>query len=441
MSKYCMTLAATLLVAHSVLPVAAQAQGAAPISWWYETATPENKKQLQQLLIQPFNEAHPEYRLNIDYRGAELDKQLRVAMLSRRGPDIVYTAGPSYVATIANAGQLLPLDGYAAKLGWNDRLLPLFLEMGKYKGKLYALPKTYETMGMFYNKTLFDKEGWQPPKNIAELEKLAEAMKAKGITPFAAGNADWRAANEHYVTLVLNTIAGPDNIYKALNGELPWTAEPFVKAITTLQQWWQKGYFGANYFSLTQEQAFAQVASGKAGIAPSGTWNFSYIPTYFPASHSEAGFAPFPTGEGVDYPVYPLGIGSTFSIAASSKNPDGAAAVIDYVFSENFYSKINSVWQGEWNTPLKDLSHVQLDAKVLPLYTETMKNLAGAVAQNHYGYTSWTFLPPATDSYLVNAIEQVWLGQMSVKDFLTTLDATYQQEKKDGKVPTIPSRQ
>ena len=70
-----------------------------------------------------------------------------------------------------------------------------------------------------------------------------------------------------------------------------------------------------------------------------------------------------------------------------------------------------------------------------------MKNLAGAVAQNHYGYTSWTFLPPATDSYLVNAIEQVWLGQMSVKDFLTTLDATYQQEKKDGKVPTIPSRQ
>ena len=88
-----------------------------------------------------FNEAHPDQELSIDFRGQELDKQLRVAMLSGSGPDIVYTAGPSYVASMAQAGQLLALDDYAQKLGWNDRVLPVFVELGKYNGKLYALPE------------------------------------------------------------------------------------------------------------------------------------------------------------------------------------------------------------------------------------------------------------------------------------------------------------
>ncbi len=419
---------------------AAWAQDKKPITWWYETAAPENQEALQKILVEPFNAAHPDESLSIDFRGSELDKQLRIAMLSGSGPDVVYTAGPSYVASMAQAGQLLPLDDYAAKLGWNERILPVFLELGKYNGKLYALPKTYETLGLFYNKTLFEKNGWQPPKTIAELEKLADEMKAKGLVPFAAGNADWRPTNEHYVSIVLNSVAGPDNVYKALNGEIPWTAEPFVKAIDTLNSWWQKGYFGPNYFSLTGEQAFAQVATGQAGMAPTGTWNFQNVPRYFPQNKAEAGFVGFPSAEGVPYPIYALGIGSTFSIANSSENPDGAAAVIDTVFSDKFYGDMNTVWQGEWNTPLKDLSAVKIGEGVIPLYGETMKNLAASVSDGQYGYTTWTFLPPATDTYLVSGMEEVWLGEITTAEFLAKLDATFKEEKAAGKVPAIPKR-
>lgn len=418
----------------------APAQDRKPISWWYETITPENRDLLQSMLVDPFNAAHPDQELSVDIRGTELDKQLRVALLSGSGPDIVYTAGPSYVAAMAQAGQLLPLDDYAAKLGWNDRLLPLFIELGRYNGKLYALPKTYETLGLFYNKALFDQNGWQPPKTIAELETLAEAMKAKGLVPFAAGNADWRPANEHYVSLVFNSIAGPDNVYKALKGEIPWTAEPFVRSIDTLNKWWQAGYFGPNYFSLTGEQAFAQVATGQAGMAPTGTWNFQNVPRYFPANNAVPAFAGFPSADGVPYPIYALGIGSTFSIAATAQNPDGAAAVIDQVFSEDFYGEINSVWQGEWNTPLKDLSKVKMADTVLPLYTDTMKMLTASVAAGQYGYTTWTFLPPATDTYLVSGVEEVWLGRITTAEFLEKLDQTFQQEKAQGKVPAVPAR-
>ncbi|TKT69237.1 extracellular solute-binding protein [Aquamicrobium sp. LC103] len=428
------------LTAGTVLTSPLLAQSKQPVSWWYETATPANQRHIQELIIDKFNEQHPEYNLTVDYRGGELDKQMRVALLSGTGPDVVYTAGPSYVAPMAQAGQLLALDDYAEKYGWNDRILPVFLEMGRYEGTLYALPKTYETLGLFYNKSLFDEHGWATPTTIAELETLADKMLEANIVPFSAGNAQWRPANEHYVTIALNSIAGPENVHKALTGELPWTAEPFVAAITKLNDWWQKGYFGRNYFSLTIEQAFAEMASGRAGMHPGGTWQFQHLPTYFTSQNLEAGFVGFPSADEIGDPIFPLGVGSTFSIAAQAQNPDGAAAVIDYVFSDELYGAMNSVWQGEWNTPLRDLSKVEISGEVSPVYSATMEELAKSVDESEYGYTTWTFMPPATNTYLVSGIEEVWLGRTTVEDFLAQLDSRFRQEMAEGKVPAIPAR-
>ena len=97
-------------------------------------------------------------------------------------------------------------------------------------------------MVLYYNKTLFDKNGWTPPKTKAELDTLANAMLAKGVTPFSVGNGDWRAANEWHVSVILNHAAGPVNVYKALKGEIPWTDPVFVQAIDQLKDWYQKGW-------------------------------------------------------------------------------------------------------------------------------------------------------------------------------------------------------
>lgn len=68
-------------------------------------------------------------------------------------------------------------------------------------------------------------------------------------------------------------------------------------------------------------------------MMPTGTWQFQRVETYFPRNNAECAFVGFPSAPEVgDEPIYPLGVGSTFSIAARSKNPDGAAA-IDFIFS------------------------------------------------------------------------------------------------------------
>ena len=161
-----------------------------PVTWWYESAAPAQQEAIAKVLVAGFNAAHPDYSLAIDYRGSELDKQMRVALLSGNGPDVVYTAGPSYVAPMARAGQLLALDDYAEKLGWNKRILPVFLEMGKYDGKLYAVPKTYETLGLFYNKAVLEKNGLlSKGEHTDSVRQLDKTLRGKGWTPVSMAHA------------------------------------------------------------------------------------------------------------------------------------------------------------------------------------------------------------------------------------------------------------
>ena len=70
-----------------------------------------------------------------------------------------------------------------------------------------------------------------------------------------------------------------------------------------------------------------------------------------------------------------------------------------------------------------------------PLFATTFASFAKAVGQGAYGYTTWTFWPPATEDYLIHGIEQVWLGQISTEDYLKKMEDIFAKELADGKVP------
>ena len=430
---------AGFLAAALAVGSAARAQ---PVTWWYgRGSNPVQQRAVQQDLVTPFNKAHPSDPLDIEFRGSIVDRQIRIALLSGTGPDIVMTPGPSYLVPLEEAGQVLPLDKYAARYGWNSRLLPPIVRIGTFKGHLYALPRTDETMALFYNKPMFEKNGWTAPKTLSDLEALAAAMMAKGITPFGAGNADWRGADEWYITLVLNHYAGPDNVYKALTGKLSWTDPVFVQAIALLADWYKKGWFGKNYFALTNEQGFSGIADGKAGMSPNGFWAFEWVPSHFAANGPDLGVAPFPTlREGVPYPVFSVGVGSTLSINKQAKNPDAAAAVLDAMFNPDFYQAINKDWPGDWNLPLASVDQAALAHNATPQFATIVHELTDAIQQNHYGYATWAFWPPATEQYLINGIEQVWLGQVTPAAYMAQVETTFKSELKEGKVPPVPAR-
>ena len=409
-----------------------------PVTLWYQRgANPEQQRILQKDLVDPYDAANPKNPLTLDVRaGSNGDKQIRMAVLSGKGPDIIMTPGPSTTLALVQSGHLLPLDDYIKKYGLDKRILAPMLRTGEYQGHNYALPRTFETMVLYYNKTLFDKNGWKAPKTKAELDAIATALMAKGITPFSVGNGDWRAANEWHVTVILNHYAGPENIYKALKGEIPWTDPVFVGAINELKNWYQKGWFGKNYFSLTGDQQALLLAKGEAGMAPNGTFSFDNMVAAFKQTGQELGVASIPSlREGVPYPLYSVGTGSTMSINKNSTNPDGAAAFLDYLYSDNFYDRISKDWPGDWNLPLTSINEEKLAKNVSPLFATTFANFAKAVGDGAYGYTTWTFWPPATEDYLIHGIEQVWLGQVTTEDYLKKMEDIFAKELAAGKVP------
>jgi raffinose/stachyose/melibiose transport system substrate-binding protein len=434
-------LPATALAASLPSPPARAEDARKVVTFWFGQANSDGQAALRSDLVEAFNASQDKYLLQLDIKGAAVNNLLKIALVAGNGPDIVQTAGPSYITSIVNAGQLLPLDDFAAKYKWKERFLPALLNTSVYADKLYALPRDYESMHLFYNKDLFAQNGWKLPTNRAEFEQVADAALAKGIIPFGAGNADWKGVNEWLMTVFFNNVAGPDNVRKALSGELPWTAPPFLEAVELSKAWYNKGYFGKNYFSLTIEQAFLQVVNGKAAMALNGTWSFGTKSYGMSKPDTVMDVVPIPgLSDLVKEPLVHLACGATLSIAKNSQNAEGAAAVFEFMLSPKFYESMNRDWPGKWALPVKDLPPEMLQGLGYPLFQKTIANLHDAFAKGRFGFTTWTFWPNASNTYVLEGIEQVWLNRIAPDAYLNHLQTVFAQEFKDGKVPPLPPR-
>ncbi len=366
----------------------------------------------------------------------------QTALAGGGGPDIVATPGPSFAYQLAQAGQLLPLDSYSTSQGWAKSFVPWALNLGTVSGKLYSIPNEVETLVLYYNKTLFAKNGWTAPKTMDELIALGTKIKAAGIIPFAHGNQEWRAANEWFIGEFLNHVAGPAKVYAALTGTAKWTDPEFVDAITKLTDMQKAGWFMGGldrYYTTTFADANDAFASGKAAMKIEGTWWMqSDAATYFgPKSGSDSDWDWVPVPSTTGEPIFDLGIGSTMSINANTKNPDAAAAFVSQYFSGPVQAKLLTEC-GLAPAPIQ-LTADQLSG-LEARHAAILTALTEASTKNNYGYVTWTFWPPKTEQMLIEEIEKVWAGDKTPAQYLQDLQTQFDAEKTAGTIPPIPAR-
>ncbi len=365
----------------------------------------------------------------------------RTSIAGGVGPDVVISPGPSFAFELAKAGLVLPLEDYAASLGWDERFVDWALSLGRVEGTLYSLPSELETLVLFYNKTLFEQNGWQVPKTMDELMSLSQTIADAGITPFAHANAEWRPANEWYVSAMLNHVAGPERVYQALTGTLPWTDPSFVEAITDLDTMQQRGWFSGgleNYYTALFDDTHAALGSGEAAMNLEGSWFLSDVNNFFgetAGNENTWDWAAFPSKSGEE--TYAIGVGSTYSINGVSQVPDSAAAFIDYLFQPETQAQL-AVECGSAPSPTRINSALMdgLDPRAARLYSSITK----ASDAGNYGYLTWTFWPPKSDLYIYEEVERVWDGQLSAEDYLAGLEDTFKEELEEGDIPPIPER-
>ncbi len=419
--------------------VGAQDEGVT-VTWWTETnSMPSN---LQEVLVDPFNEAHPGITLEI-LPQESLNETLRVAIQGGEAPDILQTPGANFISEFVEAGLVLPLDAAAAELGWQDKLLGWAFGSGQLGGQLYSIPLTYESLVLFYNKTLFDEQGWSPPTDIEEFNALADAANAQGIHPTAGGNATWQGYNEIILGMYLSNVAGPDNFYRAMTGEIPWADESIADSYELFRQHMVDGWFSGgleNFLANGGDDAPVELATGLSAMMMDGTWRFRGIDQFFVENDTVWDWAPLPTmSDRVDDYNYTLATGSTLSVNGASPNPDAAVKVLDFLLSDasRVLQLAADVGFGEWVVPIHfspDDFPEGTDERVVRFFAD----FAAVTGEGRIGYTTWTFWPSTVSLYSWDGLERVWYGEESIEEYLAAKQALWDEAVAEGNMLPVP---
>jgi raffinose/stachyose/melibiose transport system substrate-binding protein len=108
------------------------------------------------------HEKYPEINLEIiPYNGENTSSYMKDMRLSGELPDIYSTTYYTPSRT-DDEGDFLDLSGY----DFMDNYTPSRLRDVSYNGGIYMLPMGYSAIGITYNKTLLDANGWTLPTNL-----------------------------------------------------------------------------------------------------------------------------------------------------------------------------------------------------------------------------------------------------------------------------------
>lgn len=388
-----------------------------------------------KFLQDPIAAAFPDYDISIEYYS---DRQtLQVQIAGGGGPDIAAVDGPTDANEYAKAGRILALDEYAEKYGWADLFFPWAYETCKFDGKLYSLPNSFEGMVIYYNKDVFEANGWSYPTNAAELEEICKKCQAAGIVPMSFGNSNYQGAVDWLYSTFLSCYAGPDTIKAALKGEKKWD-DPLIKgAIQMMVDYWQKGYLGEKMSqAISNDDMVAMFADGKAAMMIDGTWATQTLLNTYPNCNWDIDVMP-ELREGVGR-VFPLATGGAFMINANTKNPDAAAEVLNYLFT-SMDRHIASVEEGNWQPyPVKAFDTTLFTKDMNPKMLDMYKTLMDAQASGNVGYCSWTFFPSDARVYMNEQTDGLFLDMLTIDEYLGEVQKFVDNAIATGNSPFVP---
>ncbi|GAA3209829.1 ABC transporter substrate-binding protein [Dactylosporangium siamense] len=422
--------------------------GTGKVDLWLDIQGDANQKYFNDKVAAAFEQANPKIDLNTTfYKGDDLRRLVQTALQSRSGPDIV--RGPSATQTIAwsKAHVLGDLTPYAKKFGWKDKLSSWAVDAFTTDGKLYALPMRVDTMLLYFNKTLFEKQGWKQPTDRASLEGLAAEAMGKGIVPFGSSNVDWKAAGEWLMTVFWNHFSGPDALRQALTGEIQFSDPVFVDAVALVKSWFDKGWIGGGvdkYFAVPSQEIGANFGKGTVAMIPQGNWFMNQVGQYFGAkakNENDWDWMPMPALRSeVKYPLFEMGIGGSLAINEASKNKDAAAEYLNWYYGDKTAAlqRMAEV-PTTYNIPI-DFGDTDIPQTIDPRAGRVLTSLNKAVSTGDYGFVTWTWWPPKTDVFIYEGLEQVLTGKLTPADYCKQLAQQFSTEKADGNLPQLPAK-
>ena len=125
-------------------------------SWRVEDEAAYNK------IFQAYEKSHPNVNVEFKaFKATEYNKILATGLAGSSGPDVPQVRSYGQLQGTVASKSLLPLDGKVDLSGWDENVVAS--AKGKEDGKTYSVPLARQTVQMFYNQGLFDKNGLKAP--------------------------------------------------------------------------------------------------------------------------------------------------------------------------------------------------------------------------------------------------------------------------------------
>ena len=134
-------------------------------------------------------------------------------------------------------------------------------------GGIYMLPMGYNALGITYNKTLLDKNGWKLPTSFKELEELAPKVEEAGYT-LCLDQLQYPGFGFQFLcniadTGFLSTIDGLTWQENFLKGDANVSDTPeMVEAVQSIEKWRDLGMLNANGTPDSDSDTKAEVLKG-----------------------------------------------------------------------------------------------------------------------------------------------------------------------------------
>lgn len=294
-----------------------------------------------EALNKAFKEKHPNVTIKRNSQSFDdLKKTTALALSGNDVPDVVQVNNArADMGEFVKAGQLMSLAPYAEKYGWKDRFSESVLAKTSYSedgvtfgsGTLYGLPQTGEIVGIFYSKKKLEKLGIEAPKSWDEFFTALTKAEEKKEQPMLLGNIEKWPGLHVFGPLQSNFVPGEDIVNLGMGNEgASWTSDENLEALTTLGEWGKKGWLGSGPNGQDYDAAWKEFTEGKAVFLPGGSWLAADM---ISAMKDDLGF--LPAFDGKDgKPTATGGTGIPFAVPAKAKQPDAAAAYIEFITSD-----------------------------------------------------------------------------------------------------------
>ena len=274
------------------LGMATTASAATEVTFW----TLNTRQAAVEPIVEAFNEANEDVKVTASFYDTDgIKDACKVAASSDSLPDMWFNWGGSLGQFYVDNGKTYDLTAYAEENGWNDTFSPGALNLCTLSGQLCGYPTSYNVLGVYYNKTIFEECGIEVPTTFEEFEAACATLKEAGYVPMAAAGLNgWHVMR--WVELLVEHYAGAELHDKMNSFEESWNNEAVVQALNKYKEWVDAGYFPDGFLTADPNDTIMSFGSGECAMDIQGQWYDGQL-IQNELDVNNYGYFPFPSGD------------------------------------------------------------------------------------------------------------------------------------------------